>query len=155
MISPEAATASAGTQFGLIWAARFDHVRAKIRPALQAGRIVISERFDASTYAYQIHGQEAMHLKLLFFEFRKLLGDCVPDLYIFLDVSPAEGLRRVRESRRRTDHFEDRPTAFHARVRAGYLEFFIHVPHVIVDANRPLEEVQREAVSICSKYIRS
>lgn len=149
MISKEAAKASAETQMGLIFAARLDHVAVVIKPALEKGVHVISERFDSATYAYQIFGQEAPHLKPLFFEWRKLLGDCLPDLYILLDVAPAEGLQRMRQNRVKEeviDQFEKRELAFHERVRTGLKEFLKTAPSVTVDANRPIEEVQAEVL---------
>lgn len=158
IISPEAAEANAETQFALIFASRLEHVRAKIQPALEAGKTVISERFDSSTYAYQVHGQEAHYLKPLFFEFRKLLGTTVPDLYIFLDVDSQTGVLRVSKNKKKEeplDHFEKRAVDFHDRVRKGYAEFFKQVPHVIVDANRPLEEVQQDVLSIIRKCLQS
>src|SRR3989338_8405889 len=156
MISPEAKEASAETQFCLIFASRLDHVREKIRPALEAGKTVISERFDSSTYAYQIFGQEALHLRPLFSAFRKLLGESIPDLYIFLDVDAETGVRRVKGNDAKEeplDHFEKRALAFHMRVREGYAEFFKNVPHAIVDANRPLEAVQEEVFTIIRKHL--
>ena len=156
MICPEATDTSAETQLALVFAARLDHVRAKIRPAIQAGKNVVSERFDSATYAYQIHGQEAMHLKPLFFEYRKLLGKHIPDLYILLDVEPQEGLRRMQANRKKAepiDQFEKRGLAFHDRVRKGLLEFMKTVPHVVIDANRPLEEVQKEVLAIIQKQL--
>ncbi len=156
MLSPEAAEASAETQFGLIWASRLDHVRAKIKPALEAGKSVISERFDSSTYAYQVVGQEAPHLKSLFYEFRKLLGSAVPDLYIFLHVDAKVGVERISRNKKKEeplDHFEKRSLDFHERVREGYQEFFKTAPHIIVDANRPLDAVQREVLAIIKRYL--
>jgi len=167
MICPEAAQANAATQFALIWASRLEHVRAKVRPALEAGKTVISERFDSSTYAYQIFGQEAPYLKLLFAEFRKLLGKTIPDLYIFLDVKAEEGVQRVEGNKKKEparpkdgrsggeplDHFEKRAIDFHRRIREGYGEFLKTVPHVIVDANRPLEAVQQEVLSIIQRQL--
>lgn len=153
MISPKAAEASAEAQLALAFAARFDHCKKVIAPALAQGVHVVSERFDSATYAYQIHGQEAPHLKPLFFECRELLGGCVPDLYILLDVEPSEGLRRAKGSGKGLDHFEQRNLAFHERVRAGLQEFLTTVPSVTVDANRPLEEVQKEVLSVIQKEI--
>lgn len=150
IISPEDSEASAETQFGLIWAARFDHIQKVIQPALAQGINVVSERFDSATYAYQIHGQAAPHLKPLFYECRKFLGECVPDLYILLDVEPKEGLARMRRRNRKTgepiDSFEKRELAFHERVRAGLLGFMKTVPSIVVDANRPLETVQKDVL---------
>lgn len=156
MICPDAAAASAETQFSLAWAARFDHVKNKILPALKAGKTVISERFDSSTYAYQIYGQEAPHLKPLFRNYRKLLGECVPDLYILLDVEPREGITRMRANLKKEepiDQFEKRDLAFHDRVRVGLKTFFKTVPSVVVDANRPLEIVQKDIFTIIQKSI--
>ena len=158
MLGPEATGASAETHFGLIWASRFENVHAKIAPALEAGKVVIAERFDSSTYAYQLFGQEALHLKPLFFACRKLLGDVVPDLYIFLDVDAKMGVERVSKNEKKEeplDHFEKRPLDFHERVREGYKEFFREVPHVVVDANRPLEEVQRAVLELVKKQLQS
>lgn len=145
MISEEAKSALAETQFSLAWAARFDHAQKVIEPALQKGIHVISERFDSATYAYQIRGQEAPQLKPLFFEFRKFLG-AVPDIYILLDVDPAEGLRRATGSGKHIDHFEKRELAFHTRVHKGLKEFLKTVPSVAVDANRNLKEVERDVL---------
>lgn len=158
VISEAVAHASAEVQFSLMWTARFDHVQRVIRPALEKGQNVISERFDSSTYAYQIHGQKAPHLKPLFFECRKLLGDCVPDHYIFLEVKPQEGLLRMRKNIKKAepiDQFEKREFAFHERVHAGLKEFFATMPSVTVDANRPLEKVQNDVLRIVNKYLRS
>ena len=158
MISQKAAGTSAEVQFSLVWAARFDHIQKVIRPALERGQNVICERFDSSTYAYQIHGQEAPQLKPLFFECRRLLGDLVPDLYVFLEVTPEEGLRRMWKNLKKEepiDQFEKRELAFHKRVKTGLREFLKTVPSVAIDANRPLEKVQHDILQIVSKYIRS
>jgi thymidylate kinase len=45
------------------------------------------------------------------------------------------------------DHFDDREIAFHKKVRDGYLKFLKKVPHVVIDANRPLEEVKRDFIA--------
>ena len=156
MISPEATETSAETQFALAFAARFDHAKRVILPALAKGGNVVSERFDSSTYAYQIVGQNAPQLKKLFFEFRGLLGDCVPDLYIFLDVDPAEGLKRMwcnTKKKEPIDQFERRDLAFHSRVREGLIEFFKTVPSVTIDASRPFEAVKKEALGIIRAHI--
>ena len=150
MIAPEATGASAEALFTLVWAGRFDHVKNVIKPSLERGTHVISERFDSSTFAYQIRGQETPALEKLFWECRALLGECIPDLYIWLDVSPEEGLHRMRENTRKAepiDQFEARELAFHTRVRAGLTEFFANVPVVKIDAGRPLGVVQQDVLS--------
>ncbi|MES2088020.1 MAG: dTMP kinase [Patescibacteria group bacterium] len=138
---PESKNASPETQFGLVWAARHDHLQKKIIPALNEGVHVISDRFDSSTYAYQIFGQEAPQLEKLFWDIRNIyLRDAQPDLYIFLDIDPAIGLKRVAERRKETDHFDQRKLDFHQRIREGYLEFLKKVPSVIIDSSGTIPE---------------
>ena len=155
ILSPAASAADANTQFALFWAARADHLKNTIIPALKVGGSVISDRFDASSYAYQIHGQQNEHLRDLFLKMREVyLGKHTPDLYIFLDVDPKEGIRR-RAMHRGYDvnHFDKRTVDFHERVRAGYLEFFKDMPHKIIDANKPLAEVEKEFKKILKSQL--
>ncbi|HBV01384.1 MAG TPA: dTMP kinase [Candidatus Taylorbacteria bacterium] len=158
-LSEEATRAPAETQFGLMWAARAEHLKNKIIPALAKGVNVISDRFDSSTFAYQIYGQEAKHLEELFWQTREVfLRDRKPDIYIFLDVEPEIGIKRISQNRKKAkplDHFEKRSLDFHQRVREGYVEFFKTVPHITIDAHRSLKEVQLEVSALVRKYIRS
>jgi len=148
ILSSDAKDADANTQFGLFWAARADHVKNTIIPALQKGISVISDRFDSSSFAYQIYGQENQHLKKLFFQVRKIyLGNCIPDIYIFLDVDPKEGLkRRANEKGYDKNHFDERNLDFHIRIREGFLEFLKNVSHVVINANLSLEKVKAESL---------
>lgn len=141
--SPNAGQANAKTHFALFWAARADHLKNTVIPALEAGKTVISDRFDSSTFAYQIFGQEASELKDFFWTMRDFyLGDIKPDLYIYLDVKVEEGLRRKHsQGGDEINHFDERKIDFHNRMRTGFMEFLQHVPHVIIDANPPTEEV--------------
>lgn len=144
-LSKEAALAGAETQFGLMWAARADHLQHKILPALGKGVNVICDRFDSATYAYQIRAQGALYLENLFWQTREaFLGDAKPDLYIFFDVEPIEGLRRVMNRQGRKTHFDERKLDFHRKVRVGFLEFFKKVSYKIVDANQDLEKVKKD-----------
>jgi dTMP kinase len=149
--SPLSKDASAETQFGLIWAGRADHVWKKINPALEKGINVVSDRFDSSTYAYQIFGQEGNDLEELFFLIRKkFLKNCTPDLYIFLEVTPEEGVRRVAKRKGEVNHFDERKIEFHNRVRDGYKKFAGLFPDQvkIVDANPTFEIVRENVVRI-------
>ncbi len=145
--SPLAKEASAETQFGLIWANRADHIARKVRPALDNGVNVISDRFDSSTFAYQIYGQEGTELKDLFFEIRKIfIKECVPDLYVFFDISPEESIKRTTMRANlfgESNHFDERKIEFHRRVREGYAEFAKIFPKNvrIIDASGSKEEV--------------
>jgi dTMP kinase len=131
--------------FPLFWAARRAHIEEKIIPALVSGQHVVTDRFDSSTYAYQIFGEEKYQLKLLFELMREyfVLGDAHPTLYIFLDVAPEEALRRHQvvnsETANTIDIFDNKDLAFYQRVRKGFLEFMTFVNCHKIDANGPVE----------------
>ncbi|PIT90906.1 dTMP kinase [Candidatus Kaiserbacteria bacterium CG10_big_fil_rev_8_21_14_0_10_49_17] len=91
----EARNADAETMFALFWAARRDHVVNTISRLCEKGILVVSDRFDSSTYAYQIFGQEEKQLEDLFWVVRNhYLRGCEPDVYIWIDVDPHVGMRR-------------------------------------------------------------
>lgn len=153
-VSDEAGKAAPESRFALAFAAQADHVRQVAAPALAQWTHVISDRLDASIFAYQVYAEQEMRLAELFWRTRgALLVGAVPDLYIFLDVSVEEGFSRLKRAGRPFDHFEKRSLDFHERVRGGYREFFKRTPHVVVDANRPLEEVQNEVLLTVRKQI--
>lgn len=160
--NPLAKDAPAQTTLCLMFAARFDNVVNLIIPSLKKGIPVVADRFDASSYAYQISSQSSL-LEDLFWSLRSKLT-IVPDLYIFLDVDPKEGLRRAQGRNKsllhgtKYDHFDNREIVFHQNVRKGYLKFFEKVeslgtPHIIIDANRPLEVVKKDFIDQIKKRL--
>jgi len=151
--NPLAKNASAETMLCLMFAARFDHVRNTVIPALEKGITVISDRFDASSFAYQIHAQENSGIRELFWHLREAVPR-LPDCYIYADVDVKEGLRRVHSRNSTTDegnHFDGRELAFHERLRTGYKEFLEKVPHKILDANKSAKEVAEDLVKILNE----
>ncbi len=147
MLSPEAKDASAETQFGLVWGARHDHLMKTVKPALARGMHVVCDRFDSSTYAYQIHGQGGSHLKEYFWTTRDVyLGDLVPDMYVFFDVDPSVGIERVKGRKDDRTHFDERNLAFHTSVRNGFKEFLTQVPSIVINANKTQEEVKESFI---------
>jgi len=152
MISDAAKTARAETQFGLAWAARADHLYNFIIPNLKAGRHVISDRFDSSTYAYQIYGQGGGELEKLFWQTRAVyLREQKPDLYIFFDVDPKIGMERALSRKGGKTHFDAAPLDYYKRVEKGFIEFFKKVPHAVIDANQPIEKVERDFAVLIKK----
>lgn len=122
----------------LYLAARAQHVRHIILPALEGGEIVISDRYADSSFAYQGYGRGLDLVSL-----RKLndfaTGGLVPDLTILLDVPVEFGLERQHDKNR----FEAESVAFHEKVRAGFLELADKEPErwVVIDARGSLGEV--------------
>lgn len=156
ILSSSAKEADSKTQFGLFWAARADHMRNTVIPALKAGKHVVCDRFDSSSYIYQIYGQEDPSLKDLFFKVREVyLGEYVPDVYIFLDVDPQEGLSRKNKQKGIVlNHFDQRDLSFHKRVREGLMEFFEIVSCKKIDANKSFKKVSNELVKVIDSVIK-
>jgi dTMP kinase len=157
IFADEAKHADAETMFGLVWAARRDHLINKIIPAAEKGTVVICDRFDASTYAYQIAGQEQPGLKDLFWRIRAhYLGLSTPQAYVIFDVDPSIGLARVKNRANTRTHFDNRDIGFHQRVRAGFFEFSSSAAQIeshTVDASLPMDKVQRTVLDLLERLI--
>ena len=112
------ASGDALTQALLFAAARREHIRVLIEPALAAGTIVLCDRFADSTRAYQGGRLPAPALDATI---SLATGDLAPDLTLLLDLSPETGLVRARGRGGDADTFERADLAFHADVRARFL----------------------------------
>lgn len=140
-LSPEA-------QVLLYSTARAQNVREVIRPALEAGKIVIADRFFDSTRAYQGFGhgvpQEAIAAVT-----ELAVGDTVPDRTFLLDIPTDIGLGRSGwKARAKWDRFEVLDTAFHEHVREGYLLMAAAEPHrwALIKADRDQHSVAADVL---------
>jgi dTMP kinase len=108
----------ATTEFLLYAAARAQHVSEVIGPALGAGRVIISDRFNAASVAYQGYGRQ---LDVAWIEDvnARVTANLKPDLVILLDIEPRLGLARVA-NRGQPDRLEAAALPFHLRVREGF-----------------------------------
>jgi dTMP kinase len=102
-------------------AARADHVTKVIRPALEAGRLVLSDRFDLSTKAYQGAGR-GLPLDHLEWVNQAATGGLRPDLTLVLDLAPEIGVARLRANGRAQNRLDQESLEFHQRVARRYLE---------------------------------
>ena len=132
------------TEAILFAAARDDHVRTTIEPALRSGAWVISDRFIDSTRVYQGSlGQ--VDIKFIRALERATIGDIAPDLTVVLDVPADVGLARAHERRgdNATDRFESELLAFHAELREAYRKIVLDEPRrcILIDATLPKAEV--------------
>ena len=142
---PRNTAMNARAEILLYSASRAQHVAQRIRPALAAGKIVISDRYADSTLAYQGYGRgldlETLRTITIF-----ATSGLTPDLTLYLDVAPQEGLQRRRLGGGEWNRLDAEALEFHQRVRAGYLALVEQEPEhwVTVDAARSVEEVQAE-----------
>lgn len=129
-------------EFLLLSASRAQHVEQVIAPALQAGRVVISDRFAGASSAYQGYGR-GLDPDFIAELTSRVTGGLRPDLTLLLDLDPERGLARVA-SRGSTDRLERADLAFHRRVRAGFLELARHSDWVVLDAELPEDELAEQ-----------
>lgn len=110
--------------------ARASHFHEVIVPAVRARKTVVSDRFDASTFAFQLHGQEHVELSGLFWKLRNEILPAETEFwprYIYLRMEPEVAEKRRRKRRKAADnetHFDMQTEAYHQRVFNGYEEFF-------------------------------
>jgi dTMP kinase len=135
------------TELLLYAAARAQHVAEKIRPALEAGRVVLCDRFYDSTSAYQGGGRKLSD-DLLADLNRIATGGLTPHKTFLLDLPAEEGLRRIR-ARGDRDRIEQESLDFHEDVRRAYLKLAMAEPARIqvLDASRSVEASARDILA--------
>ena len=146
---------SIGTEALLMFAARLEHIEQVIKPALHAGKWVISDRFSDASFAYQGGGRGLDWDKLSQLE-QWVHPDLQPDLTLFFDV-PVEVARQrlrspdnTRPSNTSLDRFEQEQADFFERVRAGYHKRVLQNPqrYQVIDAARPMDAVKQKLEEI-------
>jgi len=135
------------TEVLLYLAARSQVTAEKIVPALAAGKIVVADRYNLSTYAYQIGGRgmpaDVVHTADLFARHK-----LEPDLTIVLDISPAEATRRHAASGKTADRIESEPPAFFKRVRQYYREAArTGRKTILLEGHRPPDELAEDILN--------
>ncbi|MFA5159846.1 MAG: dTMP kinase, partial [Candidatus Omnitrophota bacterium] len=126
------------TELFLYLSARAQIVHEKILPALKKGKVVICDRFEDSTRAYQGFGRK-ISLKAIEEASKLVRGDLKPDLTFVLDIDIKKGLKRGG----RHDRIEREALSFHERVRRGFLALAKKEPRrmVVLDTSKPVESV--------------
>ncbi len=136
----------------LLYTARIQLLKQVIEPALQKGMWVIADRFELSTMAYQGGGRgldQEMIRHLSSFSLQGLK----PDLTLYLDISPEEGMRRVK-SRGTLDRIEQQSIEFFHRVHDSYLQYIKMNPYVVrINAALPLKNVQLALQKAINEFI--
>ncbi|HXU92516.1 MAG TPA: dTMP kinase [Gallionella sp.] len=139
---------SIGTEALLMFAARHEHVEQVIKPALRAGKWVLSDRFTDASFAYQGGGRGMDWDKLTQLE-QWVHGDLQPDLTLFFDV-PVEVARQRLSNNASLDRFEQEQSDFFERVRAGYHRRIGQNPprYAVIDAAQSMDSVKHQLEKI-------
>jgi len=143
------------TELLLYNASRAQHVKEVIRPAIEKGLIVITDRFTDSTLAYQGYGRgiDFDHIGSID---RVATNNLRPDITILLDLDVEAGLKRNRGINK-TDRLELEDVVFHRRVRSGYLDLVAKEPQRIklIDASVNIEEIHKKIIGVITDFINS
>lgn len=158
LLSPEHKNMFPVTELLLYNASRAQLVNELIRPSLELGRIVISDRYTDSTLAYQGYGRGIA--PDLIARLDKIATEGLrPDLTILLDLPPREGLARNRkDDRKKTDRLELENLNFHEKVRKGFLELHKKEPgrmQLLDVSSGTVEQVHAKIVEIVTEKIGS
>lgn len=139
---------SAETEILLFTAARRDHLERTIRPALEAGKIVICDRFADSTRMYQ--GLSRGDLRALVDQLHELMIGQEPDLTILIDMDPAQGLSRALARQGLEERFESFGQDLQIKMRAGFLALAQDEPDRfrVIDGARDIETVAADVLSV-------
>ena len=158
LLAPRTRKPTPLAELTLMYAARAQHLEEVVRPALERGEIVVSDRFNDASVAYQGYGR-GLSLGLVRAFDRSICGSTQPDLTLVLDLEPKAALRRAlgREARRksRRGRFEAEGVEFQDRVREGYLALARREPRRVrlVRADHAVAEVAREVRDLVDRFL--
>lgn len=133
------------TELLLMFAARMQHLKEVIYPALNEKRWVLCDRFTDSSYAYQGGGRDIPFAEIQKIEAVTHKG-FAPDLTVLLICNIEIAMQRIKERSGKKDHFENEPPEFFERVQQTYLKLVDDYPQrfVKVEADQPIDKVATE-----------
>lgn len=141
------------TELLLMYAARSQLLANVIRPALARGQVVLADRHDLSSRAYQGGGRQ-IAAEVIDQIRAVVVKDTRPDLTLYLDIDPEIGLKRA-SARGELDRIEQEQLDFFKRTRQKYLEIAATDPSIVViDAAKPLEQVQKSLTDALSAWLQ-
>ena len=138
------------TEALLYAAARRQHLVEKVKPDLEAGKIVICDRFIDSSLAYQGFARGIGVEEILAIN-KFAIGDTMPNKTILFDIEPSVGLARINaHENREKNRLDVESLTFHKKVREGYLSLVDQYPERIdvIDASRSVDEVLKDVYQI-------
>lgn len=141
---------TAQTEALLFAAARTQHINDTILPAVKEGKIVITDRFISSSYAYQAYGR-GLGMDYIYNINPKA---AIPDLVIYLDVDPEVGLSRIKNNNRDTNRLDEEKLEFYTKCRMGFKEVADQFNTVIIDANKDIDTVKRNVTHAVKHFLK-
>ena len=144
---------SAQTEILLFTAARRDHLERTIRPALDAGKVVICDRFADSTRMYQ--GLSRGDLRQMVDDLHALMIGVEPDLTLLIDMDPANGLERALSRQTAEERFEDFGVELQAKMRAGFLSLAEEFSDrfQVIDGGRDMDSVAHDVTATVTAHL--
>ena len=156
LVTGDANRWNAMSEICLFYAAREDHIKRLIIPSLEAGKIIISDRFFDSTRAYQGELGEKETRVITCLE-ENIVGDCMPNITIVLDIDVQTGLQRAASRHGNELRFEAKTLDFHNRLRQKFLEIAKTEPQrcIVIDAAQNPEAVLEQALVLVLGRLQS
>ena len=154
LLTPSELAMGVDTELLLMFAARAEHIKQLIAPALARGDWVLCDRFVDATFAYQGGGRGVDQQRI-----QQLadwtLKDLLPTLTLLFDLPVELGLKRVVERNEAIDRFEQEKVTFFEQIRASYLESALQNPERIkvVDASVSIPEIQQQLTKLLSPLL--
>lgn len=142
------------TEALLLAASRREHLTEVILPALEAGKIVICDRYIDSSLAYQGYAR-GIGIEEVYQINKYATGGLLPDVTFYIDVDPKIGLSRIKTTNRETNRLDLETLAFHEKVREGYLKIANRFKKrfIVIEGDRHIddlyEDVKREVLKSC------
>lgn len=150
LLSEEIEKLDAKTELFLNFAARIEHVEKLIKPALQAGKTVISDRFSDSTYAYQ-GSAFGLPFALIDEVKKNAIGSFQPDVIFLIDVPVELAFARI-QSRAENNRYEKFSPDFHEKVRQGFLLLAQKNSRIkVIDGTQSIEEIFKKIIETYEK----
>lgn len=142
------------TELLLFGASRAQHVQEKILPALKAGKVVVSDRFDSATVSFQ-HYARGLSLDKINVINELALDGFKADMTIILDLDPLVGLERVQSRGEGLDRMEDQKLEFLQNARNGYLKQADQSPErfAVVDASLSIDDVAEQVLTVVDQLL--
>ena len=135
-------------------AARREHIKKVIKPALLKNKIVICDRFIDSTMAYQGTGQ-GVNKKFLNILSKEIIDNIVPNITFIFDIDTDISLKRAKiRDKSNTNRYENFDKSFHERIRKYFLSLIkTHKRYILIDASKSIEEIHLKILKSINKLI--